>query len=83
MKRIVVGLSPIDAENRWVGGRYYLHHLVRAVSSLPENERVDFVEVMTIVDLLARFGGVDVDAQPAVARGRSRLPQCVRGDAIK
>ena len=45
MKRIVVGLSPIDAENRWVGGRYYLHHLVRAVSSLPENERVDFVDV--------------------------------------
>lgn len=43
--RPVVGLSAIDAGNLWVGGRYYLHHLVRSVASLPVEERVDFVDV--------------------------------------
>jgi glycosyltransferase involved in cell wall biosynthesis len=43
--RPVVGLSAIDAGNLWVGGRYYLHHLVRAVNTLPPEERVGFVDL--------------------------------------
>jgi len=29
-----VGLISIDVGDRWIGGRYYLHHLVRSVASL-------------------------------------------------
>ena len=29
-----VGLATIDADGSWIGGRYYLHHLVRSVASL-------------------------------------------------
>lgn len=29
-----VGLAAIDADGSWIGGRYYLHHLVRSVASL-------------------------------------------------
>lgn len=39
------GLVSIDAEQRWIGGRYYLHHLVRAVSSLPPEERLRLLDV--------------------------------------
>ena len=34
------GLVAIDGDRKWVGGRYYLHHLVRCVSALPPDERV-------------------------------------------
>ncbi|HJQ37769.1 MAG TPA: glycosyltransferase [Thermoanaerobaculia bacterium] len=34
------GLVSIDPEQKWIGGRYYLHHLVRSVAALPPEERV-------------------------------------------
>lgn len=34
-----IGLVSIDAAGHWPGGRYYLHHLVRSVALLPEDER--------------------------------------------
>jgi glycosyltransferase involved in cell wall biosynthesis len=39
------GLVSIDPDQKWIGGRYYLHHLVRAVASLPENERIALFDV--------------------------------------
>lgn len=39
---IHVGLVSVDPERKWIGGRYYLQHLVRAVASLPDAERVAF-----------------------------------------
>ena len=39
------GLVSIDPDQKWIGGRYYLHHLIRAVASLPENERVELFDV--------------------------------------
>jgi len=40
------GLVSIDdPDQKWIGGRYYLHHLVRAVASLPESERVELFDV--------------------------------------
>jgi len=39
-----VGIGTIDAQG-WVGGRYYLQHLIRCVASLPASERVAFYDV--------------------------------------
>lgn len=35
MNAIRVGLVTVDADGTWIGGRYYLHHLIRCVASLP------------------------------------------------
>ena len=43
--RLRAGLVSIDPERKWIGGRYYLHHLVRAVASLPPEERVQLFDV--------------------------------------
>jgi glycosyltransferase involved in cell wall biosynthesis len=40
-----IGLVANDIDGRWVGGRYYLQHLVKSVSLLPERERVPIVDV--------------------------------------
>lgn len=40
-----VGLVVIDINAAWIGGRYYLHHLVRAVSLLPHDERTPLLDV--------------------------------------
>jgi glycosyltransferase involved in cell wall biosynthesis len=40
-----VGLVSVDPERKWIGGRYYLQHLVRAVAMLPPGERVAFTDV--------------------------------------
>jgi len=40
-----VGLVSIDPNRKWIGGRYYLQHIVRAVASLPESEPIDLVDV--------------------------------------
>jgi glycosyltransferase involved in cell wall biosynthesis len=45
LMRVRAGLISVDPEQKWIGGRYYLHHLVRAVASLPENERVELIDV--------------------------------------
>jgi glycosyltransferase involved in cell wall biosynthesis len=40
-----IGLVAVDTDRAWIGGRYYLHHLVRAVSSLPDEERAPLLDV--------------------------------------
>lgn len=42
---LTVGLVSVDPERKWIGGRYYLQHLVRAVASLPQPERIKLVDV--------------------------------------
>ena len=42
---LTVGLVSVDPDRKWVGGRYYLQHLVRAVAALPSPERVTFRDV--------------------------------------
>lgn len=42
---LTVGLVSVDPERKWIGGRYYLQHLVRAVAGLPAHERVAFADV--------------------------------------
>src|SRR6185436_13572885 len=45
MHVLLAGLVSIDPDQKWIGGRYYLHHLVRAVASLPQSERVELFDV--------------------------------------
>src|SRR5262249_24991319 len=40
-----VGFVPIDTTGNWVGGRYYLQHLIKCVAALPENERLGMCDV--------------------------------------
>lgn len=40
-----IGLVAVDTSGKWIGGRYYLHHLVKAVASLPQAERMPMVDV--------------------------------------
>lgn len=40
-----VGLVPLDTNGQWVGGRYYLQHLVKAVAALPVRERLPMCDV--------------------------------------
>lgn len=42
---ITVGLVAVDVDRKWIGGRYYLQHQVRAVSKLPREERIQLVDV--------------------------------------
>ena len=40
-----VGLVALDTEGKWIGGRYYLQHLVKAVALLPADERLPMCDV--------------------------------------
>lgn len=40
-----VGLVANDIDGGWLGGRYYLQHLIKAISLLPEAERIPIVDV--------------------------------------
>jgi glycosyltransferase involved in cell wall biosynthesis len=40
-----VGLVSVDANGYWPGGRYYLHHIIRSVALLPEQERLPMRDV--------------------------------------
>jgi glycosyltransferase involved in cell wall biosynthesis len=40
-----VGIVPLDTTGNWMGGRYYLQHLIRSVAALPENERLGMSDV--------------------------------------
>ena len=41
-----VGFVPIDSNGKWMGGRYYLQHLIRSVAALPgEKERLGMCDV--------------------------------------
>jgi len=45
MHELRAGLVSVDPDQKWIGGRYYLHHLARAVASLPASERVELFDV--------------------------------------
>jgi glycosyltransferase involved in cell wall biosynthesis len=40
-----VGIVPLDTTGNWMGGRYYLQHLIRSVAALPERERLGMCDV--------------------------------------
>ncbi|PYQ29780.1 MAG: hypothetical protein DMF56_08610 [Acidobacteria bacterium] len=40
-----VGLTPVDVEGYWVGGRHYLQHLVRCIRSLPRERQAALIDV--------------------------------------
>jgi glycosyltransferase involved in cell wall biosynthesis len=40
-----IGLVAVDTTGKWIGGRYYLQHLVKAVKALPESERPSLADV--------------------------------------
>jgi glycosyltransferase involved in cell wall biosynthesis len=42
---ITVGIVSVDPEQKWIGGRYYLQHLVRAVATLPREEQVSMIDL--------------------------------------
>ncbi len=45
MHELRAGLVSVDPDQKWIGGRYYLHHLVRAVASLPQSERAALSDI--------------------------------------
>jgi len=40
-----IGLVALDTEGKWIGGRYYLQHLIKAVASLPADEHIPMSDV--------------------------------------
>lgn len=40
-----IGFVSLDNEGKWIGGRYYLQHLIRSVAALPEAERPGMADV--------------------------------------
>lgn len=40
-----IGLVSVDTDGRWIGGRYYLQHLVKSVAVLPVDERFNICDV--------------------------------------
>jgi glycosyltransferase involved in cell wall biosynthesis len=40
-----VGFASVDPGRKWIGGRYYLQHLVRAVRALPKQDQIEIVDV--------------------------------------
>jgi len=40
-----IGIVAVDTSGKWIGGRYYLQHLVKAVKALPEQERLSLADV--------------------------------------
>lgn len=42
---ITAGIVSVDPERKWIGGRYYLHHLIRSVAALPREEQAAMVDV--------------------------------------
>lgn len=42
------GIVAIDNNQKWIGGRYYLHHLIRCVAALPVEEQIRLRDVSWI-----------------------------------
>jgi glycosyltransferase involved in cell wall biosynthesis len=40
-----VGLVALDTDGKWIGGRYYLQHLIKAVATLPHNEQIPMSDI--------------------------------------
>jgi glycosyltransferase involved in cell wall biosynthesis len=71
-----VGITPLDIDGYWVGGRYYLHHLIRCVAALGEVALRDVHwEVLPARDpfeeVRAHIGPPLVARFPANATGRA------------
>lgn len=45
------GMVAIDNNQKWIGGRYYLHHLIRCVSALPQEMQIRLRDVSWIKQL--------------------------------
>jgi glycosyltransferase involved in cell wall biosynthesis len=83
------GLVSIDADRKWIGGRYYLHHLVRSVSMLPEEQRPRLYDVWwqsapdddTFAEVRPLLAGQRVIAPPqgVLQRAVRRARRAVRG----
>lgn len=88
MHMLRAGLVSIDPDQKWIGGRYYLHHLVRAVASLPESERVELFDVWwqsapedPFADVRPLLAGQRVIAPPEgpLPRAMRKLRRSIRG----
>jgi len=40
-----IGLVALDTDGKWIGGRYYLQHLIKSVASLPVTEQIGMSDV--------------------------------------
>lgn len=40
-----IGIVSFDLDDRWIGGRYYLQHLIKSVRSLPASEQLPMTDV--------------------------------------
>jgi len=88
---ITVGLVAVDVDRKWIGGRYYLQHQVRAVSTLPQEERVRLVDVSWMqppaddpfAEVRALLEGQVVIAPPSSIHGRAvrKIRNAIRGRA--
>mgnify|MGYP002381932036 CR=1 FL=1 len=84
-----IGLVPLDSSGSWRGGRYYLHHLVRSVMSLPEPERVPLFDVHwgradaedTFEEVRSLMSGARVIAPPSglLPRAARKVRRTIRG----
>lgn len=84
-----IGLVPLDADGKWIGGRYYLHHLVRAVHSLPAGKRLPMLDVSwqqrsdddTFAEVRPMLAGGPIIALPnrPVARLKRKLRRLLHG----
>ena len=42
---IRAGIVSIEKDNLWIGGRYYLHHLIRSIGLLPNPDKPSLIDV--------------------------------------
>lgn len=75
-----VGFTPLDVRGQWLGGRYYLQHLVRCIRSLPDDRRLNVydlywdrpAEIDPFAEVRHLMSGTRVLRFPASAGGRVR-----------
>jgi glycosyltransferase involved in cell wall biosynthesis len=73
-----VGFTPLDVRGQWMGGRYYLQHLVRCIRSLPEERRLNVydlywdhpAEIDPFAEVREQMSGTRVLRFPANTTGR-------------
>ena len=75
-----IGLVALDTDAKWIGGRYYLHHLVRCVRSRAEFDSFRFSDVWwgregpatAFADVRSMLDGTVVLRPPTSIVGRTR-----------
>jgi glycosyltransferase involved in cell wall biosynthesis len=73
-----VGLVAVDVDRKWIGGRYYLQHQVRAVAALPPSEQIGLADVAWVeapdddpfAEVRSLLGETRVIAPPRSLKGR-------------